>query len=347
MKRQIIQTFLILTLIFALPFVSAKEAFAATNDKISEFARQFIDTPYLWGGTTPAGFDCSGYIRYVYSNLGIDLPRTTEAQFKAGKTIAQKDLQAGDLVFFENTYKEGISHSGIYLGDNMFISAESKGVAISKLVSHPYWGPKYAGAKRVTAEANAFVSDLAIKPIPPVNKFTDLQESHPAYKAILDLSSKGVINGYLDTTFKPEESITRGQAAAMLNRVLKLTVKEAVHFTDVGKDNKFSADITAMSNTGILQGYETGAFGINDQLTRVQLAVIIDRAFNMKAKASQKAQITSLYQDVPASYWASESIHALKVLDQTTVFQTSAYEVAKVVSRAEFSVAVFSAVNTR
>jgi hypothetical protein len=342
-----IQTILIVTLIAVLPFVSAKEAFAATNDKISEFAQQFLGAPYLWGGTTPAGFDCSGYIRHVYTKFGIDLPRTSEDQFKVGKAIAQKDLQAGDLVFFENTYKEGISHTGIYLGDNLFISAETKGVTISNLVTNPYWGPKYAGAKRVTAGANGPVSGSTVKPIVPVNKFTDLKESHPAYKAILDLTSKGVINGYLDATFKPEESITRGQVAAMLNRVLKLPVKEAVHFTDVGKDNKFAADITAMSNAGILQGYETGAFGINEQLTRVQLAVIVDRAFNMKAKASQKVQIASLYQDVPTSYWASESIHALKVLDQTTVFQTPAYEITKEVSRAEFSAAVFSAINSR
>lgn len=347
MKRRMIQTILIVMLIAALPFVSAKEAFAETNDKIGAFAQQFLGAPYLFGGTTPAGFDCSGYIRHVYNNFGVNLPRTTEAQFKVGKAIAQKDLQVGDLVFFENTYKEGISHSGIYLGDNMFISAKSKGIEIAKLVSNPYWEQRYVGAKRVTDGLNGVVSNPVITPIAPVNKFTDMQEAHPAYHAILDLSSKGVINGYLDATFKPEESITRGQAAAMLNRVLKLPVKGAVHFTDVGKDNKFAVDITAMSNAGILRGYETGAFGINEQLTRVQLAVIVDRAFNMKAKASQKVQIASLYQDVSTNYWASESIHALKVLDQTTIFQTPAFEITKEVSRAEFSAAVFSAINSR
>jgi hypothetical protein len=338
MRKRFLLTLLLISIIAVLPFVSAPTAHSAKKDEISDFAQQFTGTPYLFGGTTPSGFDCSGFITYVFDKFGINLPRTSETQFAVGKEVSESELQPGDLVFFNNTYKEGISHAGIYLGNNQFISAETKGVAVAKLFSHPYWGPRYAGAKRVTGDA--VTSE-------PINVFTDLTKSHPAYTAILNLNSKGVINGYLDSTFKPEQSITRGQAAAMLNRVLKLSAENEVIFTDVGKDNKFAADIAAMNEVGILQGYPTGEFGINGQLTRGQLALIVDRAFNLQEKAQKKVQIASLYSDVPSTYWASNSIHALKIIDQTTIFQTHAYEINKEVTRAEFSAAVFSAVKAQ
>ena len=335
MKKQLTQLLLVITLIIALPFLSAKQTFAATNDEVSKFVQQFVGVPYQWGGTTIFGFDCSGLIRHAYSNFGIELPRTSEDQFKVGKAVAEGDLQPGDIVFFKNTYKVGISHSGIYLGDNTFISAETNGVAIAKLKSHPYWEQRYAGARRVVESANSPIA------------FSDLPKSHPAYNAIQDLAGKGVINGYLDATFRAEDSVTRGQAAAMVNRVLKLTAKEPVIFSDVGATHQFAADIAAMNEIGILKGYETGAFGIKDHLTRGQLAIIVDRAFQLQEKAKQKVQIASLYADVPANYWASASIHALKVLDQTTLFQTPTYDINKVASRAEFSAAVFSAIKAQ
>ncbi|KXH84014.1 C40 family peptidase [Sporosarcina sp. HYO08] len=333
MRKRLTVAWFLFSFIIILPFVSTKEVLAATNDNITKFAKQFEGTPYLWAGTTPAGFDCSGFIRYVFSNFGIDLPRTSETQYTAGKPVEAKDLQPGDIVFFQNTYKEGISHSGIYLGDNQFISAESKGIAISKLFSHPYWDSKYAGARRVTGNA---------KPTAPI--FTDVTTSHLAYNAIVDLNNKGIIGGYPDATFKPEESITRGQAAAMLNRHLKLTAKQEVTFTDVGKSNPFAPHIAAMNEADILKGYENGTFGIDDTLTRGQLAVILDRAFNLQAKAN-KVQIASLYQDVAPNYWASDAIHALKTLDKTGIFQTSTYDITKNTSRAEFSAAVYSAIS--
>src|SRR5690606_5660840 len=123
--------------------------------------------------------------------------------------------------------------------------------------------------------------------------------------------------------------------------------KGTVIFSDVGATHQFAADIAAMNESGILKGYETGAFGITDQLTRGQLAIIVDRAFQLQEKAKQKVQIASLYTDVPSNYWASESIHALKLLDQTTIFQTQNYDMNKAASRAEFSAAVFSAIKAQ
>ena len=128
------------------------EALNGTSDlrqKIVATAKQYIGVPYLWGGTTPSGFDCSGFVQYVYQRHGISLPRTSKEQWTVGTAISKSALQPGDLVFFANTYTTGISHLGIYIGNNQFIHASSsKGVTITDL-SNSYWATRYYGAKRI------------------------------------------------------------------------------------------------------------------------------------------------------------------------------------------------------
>ncbi len=116
--------------------------------EVLTYANTFTGVPYKFGGTTPAGFDCSGYIRYVFQKIGFDMPRQADEQYTVGKKVEKNNLQPGDLVFFE-TYEPGISHSGIYIGDGQFISAtSSSGVAVAD-IDDSYWGPRYRGAKRV------------------------------------------------------------------------------------------------------------------------------------------------------------------------------------------------------
>lgn len=111
-------------------------------------AKKYIGVPYLWGGTTPNGFDCSGYVQYVFNIHGIKLPRTSSQQYAAGYAVSKSNLQPGDLVFF-NTSGSGVSHLGIYLGNGQFIHAStSKGVIIADM-SISYWSSRYIGARRV------------------------------------------------------------------------------------------------------------------------------------------------------------------------------------------------------
>lgn len=105
-----------------------------------------LDTPYVWAGVTEEGFDCSGFIYYVFNKAGLALPRLdTIGMFNHSSEVAEP--VPGDLVFFENTYREGISHAGIYLGEGKFIHAGTKKVEISS-VDFPYWQEKFVGYKR-------------------------------------------------------------------------------------------------------------------------------------------------------------------------------------------------------
>jgi peptidoglycan endopeptidase LytE len=115
--------------------------------KIVSTAKSLMGIPYVWGGSTTSGFDCSGFIYYVANKAGIEISRYTAEGFYNRSYYVDKP-QAGDLVFFENTYKNGISHVGFYIGNNQFIHAdESRGIAVSSL-SNSYFKEHFASFKR-------------------------------------------------------------------------------------------------------------------------------------------------------------------------------------------------------
>lgn len=114
-------------------------------------AADLLGVPYVWGGTSPsAGFDCSGFVQYVFKQNGLDIPRTVASMWNwsGGTKVSSNKLRPGDVVFFENTYTSGPSHNGIYIGNGQFIqSGSSTGVTVSNLNSS-YWSSHYLGAKR-------------------------------------------------------------------------------------------------------------------------------------------------------------------------------------------------------
>ena len=128
---------------FARGIISRTSSIAMT---LTRDAMRFIGTPYVFGGTSSAGFDCSGYVQHVFAMLGVSLPRTADAQFYAGRPT-EGGMVAGDLVFFQ-TYEPGPSHVGIYLGRGRFIHSSSHGVRISR-IGDSYWSSRYLGGKRV------------------------------------------------------------------------------------------------------------------------------------------------------------------------------------------------------
>ncbi|WP_027410754.1 C40 family peptidase [Anoxybacteroides tepidamans] len=149
MKKVFSVTLLSFALILSSLFGNAFNAEAAvTSQKVITEAKKLIGTPYKFGGTTPKGFDCSGFVYYTYKKAGKTLPRSSASMYQTGKKVHKSNLRPGDLVFF-TTYKKGASHVAIYIGNNSIIHAtSSKGVKIDNL-NNSYWKPKFIGAKRV------------------------------------------------------------------------------------------------------------------------------------------------------------------------------------------------------
>ncbi|WP_099351595.1 C40 family peptidase [Fredinandcohnia onubensis] len=116
------------------------------DGSVISIAMNYMGVPYVWGGTSPSGFDCSGFLQYVFAQKGVNVPRTVSGIWNQGASVSAPSV--GDLVFFQ-TYKPGPSHAGIYLGDNKFIHADSTdGVSIDDMTIN-YWQSRYLGAKRL------------------------------------------------------------------------------------------------------------------------------------------------------------------------------------------------------
>ena len=115
-----------------------------TGAGIVDYAKKYIGTPYKRGGTTTAGFDCSGFTKHVYSHFNIKLPRTAKGQISKGTVVKKANLRIGDLVFFGKT----INHVGVYVGNGKFIHSPKPGSKI-KIAELKYM-PNYNTARRIT-----------------------------------------------------------------------------------------------------------------------------------------------------------------------------------------------------
>ena len=129
---------------------ASKPSGSVTGSQIVETAKKYLGVPYVYGGTSPSGFDCSGLVYYVLKSHGITVSRSSAAMYKCGTPIDKSELEPGDLVFFQNTYTTGISHVGIYVGNGQFIHSPNRGkvVCFADLYSD-YYTEHYYGSIRV------------------------------------------------------------------------------------------------------------------------------------------------------------------------------------------------------
>lgn len=120
------------------------------KEDIVTFAKQYLNVPYRYGGSTPSGFDCSGFMMFLFQQYGKDLPRTANQQAMIGVQIKFECLQPGNMVFFATTDEPTITHTGLYIGDHKFIHASStaKKIIISNL-DEPYWKKAFREARQV------------------------------------------------------------------------------------------------------------------------------------------------------------------------------------------------------
>lgn len=264
-------------MIFSGVGMGSNTAQAASVSELTATTSKYIGVPYVYGGTTARGLDCSGFTQLVFSQLGYDLSRTTATQYKQGKAVSKSDLQPGDLVFF-NTFGSGVSHVGISLGGNKFVHAgTSTGVTEANLTSS-YWAKRYIGAKRVASFGE---SDKVVA------------------------SSNGkeeVKDSAIDFTIYA----SRGEVAIQLAKTLGLDTSDTNSpFSDIKSSSKYAGAATALYKLGVFTGDE-GKFNPGSPLTRAQMAKVLVKAFDLKMKSDSLE-----FTDVPTSHWAHNDISIL------------------------------------
>jgi cell wall-associated NlpC family hydrolase len=128
------------------PAAETARATGAAQDLLREVERWY-GTPYVYGGTSRSGTDCSGFTQSVYRSIGVEIPRRASRQAAAARHVSRGSLRPGDLVFF-NTSGSGISHVGIYLGDGYFAHAATSRGVVRESLSHPYYTTRFVQGGR-------------------------------------------------------------------------------------------------------------------------------------------------------------------------------------------------------
>jgi cell wall-associated NlpC family hydrolase len=118
---------------------------SSRGERVASIAKRYLGIPYRWGGESPkTGFDCSGFVQYVFSRVGVSLPRVVSAQWTVGRRVSRSDLRPGDIVFFN-----GLGHDGIYIGGNRFVHSPSSGDVVKISTIAGYYADRWVGARRV------------------------------------------------------------------------------------------------------------------------------------------------------------------------------------------------------
>jgi cell wall-associated NlpC family hydrolase len=139
----------VLTILFALVLVLPAPGAAAGREetelgvRIARYAKKFVGVPYVYGGMSPRGFDCSGFTAYVYRRFGVSLPHYTVAQYRRGRNIRVRRLRPGDLVFFH-----GLGHVGLYVGRGRFIHAPRRGTRVRVEPLAGWYRSRLVGVRR-------------------------------------------------------------------------------------------------------------------------------------------------------------------------------------------------------
>lgn len=298
-KRWLLPIFAAFILFTATPDDQAE---AASTDELKEVANEWKGTPYLYGGTSKYGIDCSGFTSKVFAELGVKLSRTSGGQYQQGTPVSKSNLQVGDLVFF-NTSGSGVSHVGIYIGNgNMMSAATSDGVTVDSINDPYYWGARYIGAKRVAKFTDAEVKDAAIDFSVYASRaevanqlakalkldtsstetgFSDVKSSHKNAGAIAAMKEAGIFTGDSNGKYNPSSPITRAQVALVLVKAFDLKQgDQKKSFSDVPG---YAAEaVSILASNGITSGIGNGKFGSNDHVTLKQLEVFINRAEALK-----------------------------------------------------------------
>ncbi|KMY51917.1 C40 family peptidase [Peribacillus loiseleuriae] len=325
---------LVIASIIILTFTPRTFAAEQTSDQVVRIANQYLNVPYKWGGSTPSGFDCSGFILYVFDKVGIKLPQGSDLQYTYGTSVQKADLKPGDLVFFKDTYKAGISHTGIYIGSDAFISATNSGVKIDSIHDPYYWGEKYAGAKRIID--NTVIAETITTL--PIGQYHDVPKDFWAYSQISYLSKEGIINGYEPNIFKPNNKVTRAEVAKMLSDTFHLSPSTNHQFSDVSSSHWAATYINAVAKEGYFTGYGNQTFQPDKPITRGEIATLFTKAFTLPAGNGSQT-----FNDLDKSHWAYQAIQTLTASSIAFGYPDQTFQPNRETTRSEFAVFLYRA----
>nr|WP_194950149.1 C40 family peptidase [Anoxybacillus flavithermus] len=312
-------------LFFLFPsFAYASESY----DRLIPLAKKYVGVPYQFGGSSEKGFDCSGFTRHVMSGVGVTLARTTAEQYKQGSEVKKEDLRVGDLVFFE-TYKKGPSHAGVYIGGNQFIHASSsKGITVTSL-DDSYYKKRYIGARRVLAYVQA------------AGQFQDVGNDFWASKEIEALGKKEMVLGYAKSYFKPDEVMTRAEAAGLIATYFNFNMNNRKEtFSDVPSDHWAVGAVNALVKENIVDR-NNKPFQPDEPLTREQLAMWFAEAWKLKRGADVP------FTDVKETDAAYDAIEKLVASGIANGYEDGTFRPKETVTRAQFAVFFYRAMNAK
>ncbi|TFB24469.1 hypothetical protein E3U55_02945 [Filobacillus milosensis] len=336
-----ISSLLVVLLLVSMATQAMTIAASSNQDELANTAKKYIGIPYNYGGTTTSGFDCSGYIGYVFDQYDIDLPRTTSQLAQTGESVAKSNLQKGDLVFF-NTFGSGVSHAGIYIGNGEFIHASySRGVTTDNLYSN-YWAPRYLSAKRVMEKEEesevvqaSYEKERELGP----GEYTDVKTNHWAYDEVKVLSQNDIIHGIGQDEFGADLNLTRAQIAALIVRSNDFNTQATnSSFEDI-KDKWYAEEVAIAEQAGLFDHIDGSQLNPEEHVTREEVAIMVANAFDLDATTADN------FTDVNPTLDSYESIVALKSEGIVQGYTDGTFRPDNSISRAEFALILYKLMN--
>ncbi len=272
------------------------------RDKFIQFCQQQLGKPYVLGATGPDAFDCSGLFFAAFSQLfKAQVPRVSTDQFALGIKIEVAEAKPGDLIFFDSGWIDRVpNHNGVCIEEGKMINANSyQGKVYEEPFASGYWSTRIIGVRRVFDADGKLDLFGRSSQVPP---FDDVPGSHRDFAEIEHLRKQGVIRGFSDGSFRPDQPVTRAEALKILLLCFQIPLvdADATLFSDISLADWHITYVTTAKQKGIINGYPDGTFRPGNEINRAEIAKII-----FETGGISPPPVQTDIPDVPPNCWFS------------------------------------------